>query len=80
MKLENYEMHLPSYSIGDKIYDKIGPVCESYGKTVLVIGGKRGLEAAYEKIQKAVDRTNLVIIGKELYATARIRMWNGCGV
>ena len=41
MKLENYEMHLPSYSIGDKIYDKIGPVCESYGKTVLVIGGKR---------------------------------------
>ena len=26
MKLENYEMHLPSYSIGDKIYDKIGPV------------------------------------------------------
>ena len=37
MKLENYEMHLPSYSIGDKIYDKIGPVCESYGKTVPVI-------------------------------------------
>ena len=32
MKLENYEVHLPNYSIGDKIYDKIGPVCESYGK------------------------------------------------
>lgn len=27
MKLENYEVHLPSYSIGDHIYDKIGPVC-----------------------------------------------------
>ena len=39
MKLENYEVHLPNYSIGDAIYDKIGPVCESYGKTVLVIGG-----------------------------------------
>lgn len=37
MKLENYEMHLPSYSIGDKIYEKIGPVCKSYGKMVLVI-------------------------------------------
>ena len=24
MKLENYEVHLPSYSIGDHIYDKIG--------------------------------------------------------
>lgn len=22
MKLENYEVHLPSYSIGDHIYDK----------------------------------------------------------
>ena len=32
MKLKNYEVHLPNYSIGDKIYDKIGPVCESYGK------------------------------------------------
>ena len=38
MKLENYEVHLPSYSIGDKIYEKNGPVCESYGKKVLVIG------------------------------------------
>ena len=47
MKLENYEMHLPSYSIGDKIYDKIGPVCESYGKTVLVIAHRmRTIEAA----------------------------------
>ena len=41
MKLENYEVHLPNYSIGDKIYDKIGPVCESYGKKVLVIGGEK---------------------------------------
>ena len=55
MKLENYEVHLPSYSIGNTIYDKIGPVCESYGKTVLVIGGKLALEAAYDKIKAAVD-------------------------
>ena len=49
MKLENYEVHLPNYSIGDRIYDKIGPVCESYGKKVLVIGGKKALDAAYGK-------------------------------
>ena len=41
MKLKNYEVHLPSYSIGNAIYDKIGPVCESYGRTVLIIGGKK---------------------------------------
>ena len=48
MKLENYEVHLPNYSSGDTIYDKIGPVCESYGRKVLVIGGKKALNAAYE--------------------------------
>nr|WP_288555526.1 iron-containing alcohol dehydrogenase family protein [uncultured Mediterraneibacter sp.] len=69
MKLENYEVHLPNYSIGDKIYEKIGPVCESYGKKVLIIGGKRALEAAEEKIRSYVTRTNLEIIGTELYGT-----------
>ncbi len=67
MKLENYEVHLPSYSIGDHIYDKIGPVCESYGKTVLIIGGKRALAASLEKIKSYVAKTDLTIIGVELY-------------
>ena len=57
MKLENYEVHLPSYSIGDKIYEKIGPVCESYGKRVLVIGGRKALAAAYDKIAAYVAQT-----------------------
>mgnify|MGYP003367542660 CR=1 FL=1 len=52
MKLENYEVHLPSYSIGNAIYDKIGPVCESYGRTVLIIGGKRLLQLHLTKLKK----------------------------
>lgn len=67
MKLENYEVHLPSYSIGNAIYDKIGPVCESYGRTVLIIGGKKALAAALDKIKEAVSHTALEIIGVELY-------------
>lgn len=67
MKLENYEVHLPNYSIGDQIYDKIGSVCESYGKKVLVIGGEKALAAAYDKIERYVKQTNLKIIGKEIY-------------
>ena len=63
MKLENYEVHLPSYSIGSTIYNKIGPVCESYGRTVLVIGGEKALAAAYEKIAAAVAETRLAIMG-----------------
>ena len=69
MKLENYEVHLPSYSIGDQIYDKIGSVCESYGKTVLLIGGKRALAAAEAKIRRYVEQTNLTIIGVLPYGT-----------
>ena len=67
MKLENYEVHLPSYSIGNAIYDKIGPVCESYGRTVLIIGGKKALAAALDKIKEAVSHTALEIIGVKLY-------------
>ena len=55
MKLENYEVHLPNYSNGDKIYDKIGPVCESYGKKVLIIGSRRALKAAEDKIRAYVE-------------------------
>lgn len=69
MRLENYEVHLPNYSIGSTIYDKIGPVCESYGRKVLVIGGRRALAAAMDRIRAAVNETNLEIIGTELYGT-----------
>lgn len=67
MKLENYELHLPSYSIGDSIYRNIGPVCSSYGKTVLIIGGQKALRAAEGKIRAAVAQTGLEIIGAELF-------------
>ena len=76
MKLENYEVHLPSYSIGDHIYDKIGPVCESYGKTVLLIGGRRALKAAEETIRTYVAKTNLEIIGA---VTVPTKPWKNCG-
>ena len=35
---------------------KIGPVCESYGKRVLIIGGRRALNAAEDKIRAYVAK------------------------
>lgn len=67
MRLENYEMHLPSYSIGDKSYSKIVNVCSDYGRTVLMIGGKKALSAAEEKIRKAIEGSSLEVIGVEIY-------------
>ena len=42
-------------------------MCESYGKRVLVIGGRKALDAAYDKIAAYVAQTNLEIIGTEIY-------------
>ena len=42
---------------------------ESYGKTVLLIGGRRALKAAEEKIRTYVAKTNLEIIGVERYGS-----------
>ncbi|MDO4978158.1 MAG: iron-containing alcohol dehydrogenase family protein [Eubacteriales bacterium] len=67
MKLDNYEMHLPSYSIGDHIYDKIANVCKDYGQKVLMIGGRKGLAAAEDKIRKYIADSDLTIIGVAIY-------------
>lgn len=32
MKLENYEMHLPSYSIGEDVYGQIQDLCRPWGE------------------------------------------------
>lgn len=70
MKLENYEVHLPSYSIGNTIYNKIGPVCESYGKTVLVIGGKLALDNI---INLRLDITHLYYPAKNSFQKSRLK-------
>ena len=38
-----------------------------FGRTVLIIGGKKSLVAALDKIKEAVSHTALEIIGVELY-------------
>ena len=44
--MENYSMHLPSYSIGSRVYDKIPEICEPYGTKVIAIGGHKAINAA----------------------------------
>ena len=52
--MENYSIHLPSYSIGDKVYNKIPEICGTYGKKIIAIGGHKAINAAREKIEKAI--------------------------
>ena len=60
--MENYSMHLPSYSIGSKVYDKIPEICEPYGTKVIAIGGHKAINAAKDKIIKACEKSNLQIL------------------
>lgn len=74
MKLENYELHLPSYSVGKEVYNQIGKICKPYGTKVLVIGGKKALSAAFDKISK-MRRTAGWILSEKKFTeqTARMR-------
>lgn len=60
--MENYSMHLPSYSIGSSVYDKIPEICESYGTKVIAIGGHKAMEAAKDKILDSIKGSKLEIL------------------
>lgn len=60
--MDNYSMHLPSYSIGDKVYEKIPAICEQYGTKVVAIGGHKAIAAAKDKIVKACENSNIEIL------------------
>ena len=57
----------PGYTIGRDAYEDIGNICSSFGKTAVIIGGKRALEAAEEKIKKAMEGSGISSIGTFWY-------------
>ncbi|MFC2768707.1 iron-containing alcohol dehydrogenase family protein [Mitsuokella sp. oral taxon 131] len=60
---KRYTVSFPNYTIGEEAYDKIREICPRYGKTVVVIGGREGVEAAQEKMVKAVEGVGLEFTG-----------------
>lgn len=67
MRLENYEMHLPSYSIGADVYGQMKDICSPYGNKILIISGHKSYEACADKLLKAVEESGLSVIGHEYY-------------
>lgn len=65
--LTNYEMTFPEYSIGDKVYEKIGAVCRPHGERAVIIGGRRALEAAGSVIAKHAGEQGIAITGTVWY-------------
>ena len=50
--MKNYDVYLPSYSIGDDVYRKIPSICLPFGKKAVVIGGKQAMAASLDEILK----------------------------
>lgn len=59
--MNNYSMYLPSYTVGEKAYDKIGEICSQYGKTAVVIGGEKAMKAARTLLDEAVASAGIKI-------------------
>lgn len=53
----------PGYTIGPDAYEDIVNVCPAYGKKVAIVGGKRALTAAQDKILAAMEGSPLEVVG-----------------
>ncbi len=61
------ETLFPGYTIGEDAYQNIPAVCAPFGKKAAIIGGKRALAAAEEKIRRAVAGSAVEITGTYWY-------------
>lgn len=60
--MENYSISLPSYSIGNRVYKKIGEICSPFGKKIVCIGGKTAIRKVKDLIVENVADTGLEIL------------------
>lgn len=48
---------LPDYAIGADVYQKAGSFIKKYGRTAVIIGGKRAMSAAGSELTDALKKT-----------------------
>ncbi len=60
--MENYSIYLPSYSIGESVYDKIPSICEPYGHSIAAVGGHRAIASVKDLLLDAVKDSCLEIV------------------
>lgn len=60
--MNNYDLYLPSYCIGNDVYSKVKDVCRQYGLKAVVIGGYKGMNAAKDKLIAACNEADIKIL------------------
>ena len=61
--MENYTVLVPPYTVGPEAYRSIPEYCRVYGTTAVVIGEKKAMAAAHDKLLAAVDGSEIAISG-----------------
>lgn len=67
--MHNYSILPAPYTVGPDAYSKIPDFASLYGKKVAVIGGKKALDAAREKITNALQGSTLSVTDYIVYGT-----------
>lgn len=60
--MENKNVFLPSYSIGENVYTEVTKLCLPYGKKVVFIGGKTALEKASHLVKQELDKAGIEVL------------------
>lgn len=58
---------LPDYAIGADVYDKAPALLKKYGKTAVIVGGKRAMAAAADALERALERGGISVAGRVWY-------------
>lgn len=58
---------VPGYTIGADAYGDVAPVCLNFGAKAVVIGGKRALAAAMDRLRSAIESSPLRILDEIWY-------------
>lgn len=53
--MNNYTIHIPSYTIGEGAIKQLGEICTKWGNKAVIVGGKTALEKAGQMIQEALE-------------------------
>lgn len=65
--MQNKNVFLPSYSIGENVYSEVASLCLTYGKKVVFIGGKTALEKASDLVKKELDKADIKVLATLWY-------------
>lgn len=77
--MNSYSVYFTNYSIGTDAYEQIPEVCRPFGKRILLIGGKKGMDAGRNILKQAIAKSELEIVEEVLFGGdctyAEIEKW-----